>query len=189
MWGSYPGQNQVLFDGITIFNSSGLNDNIGRVNPTMVKQINVFKAGYNVQFGDRVGGIMLIEGKEGNRDSPEAQLNLSSQVANAYLNIPLFNKSSNLQLSGRYSYLNLLNNVLTKNELDESISSDYDYHDLNLKFTTTFKNGDILNFSSIYGKDNYDEFYDASKLSEKNYKADISSIQFGNSLAYHHKWE
>lgn len=188
MWGSYPGQNQVLFDGITIFNSSGLNDNIGRVNPTMVKQINVFKAGYNVEFGDRVGGIMLIEGKEGNRDSIEAQLNLSTQVANAYLNIPLFHKSSNLQISGRISYLNLLNNAVTKNQFDESIMSNYDYHDLNLKYTTSFKNGDLLNFSSIYSKDNYAEFYNASKLSEKNYKADISSIQFGNSLAYHHQW-
>ena len=188
MWGSYPGQNQVLFDGITLFNSSGLNDNIGRVNPTMVKQINVFKAGYNVEFGDRVGGIMLIEGKEGNRDSIEAQLNLSTQVANTYLNIPLFHKSSNLQISGRISYLNLLNNALTKNQFDESIMSNYDYHDLNLKYTTSFKNGDLLNFSSIYSKDNYAEFYNASKLSEKNYKADISSIQFGNSLAYHHQW-
>ena len=188
MWGSYPGQNQVLFDGITLFNSSGLNDNIGRVNPTMVKQINVFKAGYNVEFGDRVGGIMLIEGKEGNRDSIEAQLNLSTQVANAYLNIPLFHKSSNLQISGRVSYLNLLNNALTKSQFDESILSNYDYHDLTLKFTTSFKNGGLLNFSSIYSKDNYAEFYNASKLSKKYYTADISSIQFGNSLAYHHQW-
>jgi len=188
MWGSYPGQNQILFDGITLFNSSGLNDNIGRVNPTMVKQINVFKAGYNVEFGDRVGGIMLVEGKEGDRDSIEAKLNLSTQVANAYLNIPLFGKNSNLQISGRYSYLNLLNNILTKNQIDESIKSNYDYHDLNLKYTSTFKNGDLLNFSSIYSKDNYNEFYDASKLLEKNFKADISSIQFGNSLTYHHQW-
>lgn len=188
MWGSYPGQNQILFDGITLFNSSGLNDNIGRVNPIMVKQINVFKAGYNVEFGDRVGGIMLIKGKEGNRDSIEAQLNLSTQVATGYLNIPLFQKSSNLQISGRYSYLNLLNNALTKNQFTESIKSNYDYHDLNLKYTTNFKNGDLLTFSSIYSKDNYDEFYNASKLSDKNYQADISSIQFGNSLAYHHQW-
>ena len=33
IWGSYPGENNIVFDGVTLFHSRGINDGIGRVNP------------------------------------------------------------------------------------------------------------------------------------------------------------
>ena len=46
IWGSYNGQTEVLFDGLTLFGLKNYNDNIGIVNPYMVKDVKLLKGAY-----------------------------------------------------------------------------------------------------------------------------------------------
>ena len=57
IWGSYRGQNLFQFDGMTIFNATSLNNEIGVINPLLLKEIEVHKGGFQVDKGDRVGVV------------------------------------------------------------------------------------------------------------------------------------
>jgi len=189
IWGNSPGQGQITYDGITLFNSAGMNGDLGRVNPLMIKNIQVYKGGYNVNIGDRVGSVINIDSKDGSRKSTGA-INLDNQMASFYLSVPLFKKASTLQVAARKSYYQLLN-------LQEKFTSSknnfvyptYDYGDLNLKFTTVLKNRDRIQISSIASMDGYNEYLDKKELSTYSSHLSSKSYQFGSSINYVHNWK
>lgn len=190
IWGSYPGQNQVVFDGITLFNSYGIYDDLGRVNPLLIKNIEVYKGGYNVDVGDRIGGVILMDGRSGNRNEVDGKISVSSEMANAYISIPLFNKSSTLQLAGRKSYYQALNwNNVLKSGSDDFIVPEYDYGDANLKFTTAFQNSDKLEFSVIFSMDDYGETLERREQARYIRELRVKSMQIGSSMKYLRNWK
>lgn len=107
LWGSYKGQTHILFDGITIFNTSGYNDQVGTINPLFIKDIEVLKGGYGVDIGDRVGGIVNITSKSGQKDTSIYQITGTQQMFNGYANIELTSNST-FQVGGRLVFPNIL---------------------------------------------------------------------------------
>lgn len=189
IWGSYSGENHVLYDGITMFNSWGVNEDIGRVNPYMIKNLEVYKGGYNVPYGDRIGGVVMIDTKSGNRDEAETAVSLNNRLANAYISVPVFNKSASLQLAGRKSYYQLLDLSTSPVEGRITLIPTYDYSDFNLKFSSSFSNSDQLELSVIGSEDFYKgQFQDTFG---KNPSKDVgtNSQQLGSSLKYAKNWK
>ncbi len=80
IWGSYEGQSQVNFDGITLFGLKNYNDNISTVNPYMAKDIRINKGGFDATMGERVGGIVDISGTEGNKQNAGMNLNINNMT-------------------------------------------------------------------------------------------------------------
>lgn len=117
IWGAYKGQTQILFDGISLFNITNLQDNVGAVNPLMIKSMEVMKGGYNSQIGGRVGGVVKITGLDGNANKLEGDLNINTQTVNGRVNVPV-GKRASFQLSFRQSYNN------TEAASDEEIISE-----------------------------------------------------------------
>ncbi len=189
IWGSSPGQGQITYDGITLFNSAGMNGDLGRVNPLMIKNIQVYKGGYNVNIGDRVGSVINVDSKDGSRKSTGA-INLDNQMANFYLSLPLFKKASTLQIAARKSYYQLLNlqEKFTSNK-NNFVYPTYDYGDLNLKFTTVLKNRDRIQISSIASMDGYNEYLDKKGMSTYSSHLSSKSYQVGSSINYVHNWK
>jgi hypothetical protein len=189
IWGSYPGQGQITYDGITLFNGAGMNGDLGRVNPLMIQNIEVYKGGYNVNIGDRVGSAVIIDSKDGQKKATGA-INLDNQLASFYFSIPLLKKTSTLQIAARKSYYQLM-------DFQEKFTSDkinfvypkYDYGDLNLKFTTVFKNRDRIQISSIASLDGYEENLKKKDLSTYSSHLSANSFQLGNSINYVHNWK
>lgn len=188
IWGSYAGQNHVIFDGITLFNSWGINTDLGRINPFFIKNVEVYKGGYNVPYGDRVGGVVMIEGKSGNLQKPEFALSLSNEIASAYLNIPLFNQSTNLQLGFRKSYYQFLDLEAELDDENDFLEPTYDYGDVNVKLSSLLGQKDLLEISVIASQDDYrgDLNTEGRKVSEN---IQINSLQIGSSLRYSHQWK
>ncbi len=193
MWGSYKGQTQILFDGITLFNISGYNDNIGAINPLIVKDIEVIKAGYNANIGDRVGGVVNITGKSGNPEKLSAKLNITNLTTSGIINIPIAKRYS-LQTSFRQTYYNLYNldnifNSSSKNKLD-SYDTDYKFGDLNFKFSGSNNNGDNYYISLLGSNDNIIKEYDAD-IYGKTYSFwnENKKQQLGGALFYSKKWK
>jgi hypothetical protein len=190
IWGAYAGQNQVLYDGITMFNSWGVSDDIGRVNPFMIKNMEVYKGGYNVPYGDRIGGVVMINTKAGNREKATADLSINNRLANLYVNVPLFNHNASLQVAGRKSYYQLLDLSINPVEDKEAIVPTYDYSDLNVKFSATFLNQDQLELSLITSEDNYNGKFESNVAARRDLLEDvrIRSTQIGSSLKYIKNW-
>ncbi|MBV5314121.1 MAG: TonB-dependent receptor plug domain-containing protein [Prolixibacteraceae bacterium] len=198
MWGSSEGQNQVTFDEFTLFGLKNYNDNISAINPFLVKNIEILKGGYEAKYGNRVGGIVNITGKNGNTQKPVFSLNVNPTTLNGMVEIPLFKKSS-LLLAYRQTYYDLFSSEdfnifapirpLPKNDnksaqirnvqFDMNVyPNDYLFRDLNLKYTWNFDNGDQFYVSMYGGSDLFSLSADATTTREmkKNGKTIITPL-------------
>ena len=174
IWGSYEGQSLVTFDEFTLFGLKNYNDNISVVNPFLVKTIEILKGGFDSKYGNRVGGIVNIIGKNGNLQKPVFSLNINQTTLNGMVEIPMFKKSS-LLMAYRQTYYNLYNssdfNIFSpirqspKDQPKQTASpnskfdlavypDDYRFRDLNLKYTHNFDNGGQF-YISMYGGGDY----------------------------------
>ncbi|MBN2805699.1 MAG: TonB-dependent receptor plug domain-containing protein [Prolixibacteraceae bacterium] len=194
IWGSYEGQSQITFDEFTVFGLKNFNDNISVVNPFMVKNIEIYKGGYEARYGNRVGGLVNISGKNGNMLKPSFHFNINPTTLNGMAEIPLFKKSS-LILAYRQTYYNLYNTddfniyaptrpVSGKNMVTNSkrpiqfdldvYPDDYRFRDLNLKYTIQGRRGDQFTLSAYRGGDHFELAADAS------FQREIRSKNFGS---------
>lgn len=190
IWGSYTGENHVIYDDITLFNSWGTNDDIGRINPYTIKNVELYKGGYGVPYGNRIGGVVLIDGKQGNLNEWEANLSINNRLANAYLNIPLFNRTSSLQIAGRKSYYQTLDLSQDPDVDGDFIRPRYNYHDINLKFSSNLNPNNQLEFNFIFSQDQYIRSIESLNEFERieDRREEISE-QLGTSLVYHKNWK
>lgn len=188
IWGSYAGQNHVVYDGISLFNSWGVNDDMGRINPFMIKHVEVYKGGYNVPYGDRVGGVVLIDGKSGNPNEFEAGLNLTNQLFSGYLNIPMFKGGAALQLAGRRTLSESLDLATEFDDDLDLIVPKYDYNDLHLKFSASLSPNDLVEVSAVVSEDSYDGTLRTRDNQVFFRSIDLNSQQTGSSLKYIRNW-
>lgn len=161
IWGSSAGQNQARFDGITIYNLNSLSDNFNAVNPLLIKDINIYKGGFGSNKGNRIGGIIDINGIDGNYHKPSAEVYVDNRSFNAMASIPLFKRSA-MVVGHRRSILNTYNNNLLAEIADFSgdefadfyVQPETAFQDLNAKFSAFFDNGDQLFISAFNSRAN-----------------------------------
>ncbi len=156
IWGAYAGQSRVVFDGFTVFGLKNFNDNISAINPLITKNIQLRKAGYDVSYGDCVGGIVEISGKDGNTQTPHLEVGVNNLTLNSLVEVPILKKSA-LQVAYRQTYYNLYNDGYNplpirdssrnENISDVTIYPDYSFRDLNAKYT--FKDDNNLFYISV----------------------------------------
>lgn len=166
IWGSYESHSKIQFDGFTVFGLKNFNDNISVVNPFVVKDIEVYKGGYEARYGGRVGGIVDITGKNGNLRKPSFTFNINNTTLNSLVEIPV-SKNSSLLAAYRKTYYQLYDpttlNLFRKkdnnqsatafqieNGIDFKVVPDYNFNDANLKYTVNGKNGQLF-YVSLYG--------------------------------------
>ena len=204
IWGAYEGHSQILLDGFTIWGLKSFNDDIDAVNPLIAKEIEVYKGGYDVSYGDRIGGIVRIAGKSGGTSKPSINLNINNVTLNGMAEVPLGKKSS-LLMSFRQTYYNLYHNKnigignnqyqsalynKSKPNIDFTVFPDYNYRDANLKFTTRSDSGEVFYISLLGGEDRFK--YTINHLSNTRSLFKINSEinnQFGASSFYGRTWK
>lgn len=204
IWGSYEGESQVMFDNITLWGLKNVYEDIGAVNPLVVKNIEVQKGGYDARYGDRVGGIVHITGKNGSRLKPTLNLTLNNITASGSYEQPIGKKSS-LLLAFRHTYYNLFkdeqiryatSNVdlsSTGNPVDSTtnlnVSPKYKFRDVNFKYSTNWDNGDHFSASIMIGEDRYS--YDLTTNSYTNavkHKFEGNN-QYGGAINFGKVWK
>lgn len=191
IWGSYKGQTQVVYDGITIFNLSGYNDFISTINPSIINCIDLYKGGYNVDIGDRVGGLINIEGKCGNIQKPVINMNLNNLLSEFSLSVPIGKKNSLLG-SFRRTIYDLINvSFLNKNNYIKNVdgySSSHRFLDCNVKLSGIIGEADNYSLSVINSYDNFNYNFSDNLL---NTATDIfhenTKKNFGASFKYSKK--
>lgn len=204
IWGSYEGESQVLFDNITLWGLKNFYEDIGAVNPAVVKNIEVFKGGYDARYGDRVGGIVYITGKNGNRVKPTASLTLNNITLSGSYEQPIGNKSS-LLVAFRQTYYNLFkedqikfgtSNIDAGNSNGQmsgaenlNVSPDYKFHDANIKFSTSGNNGDNFYISLMAGEDKYSYEIIPENYTRTQKQKSEANNQLGGSIHYGKIWK
>ena len=107
--GGTPDQNLVLFDGFTVYNQQHLYGMFSAFNSNAVKDITLYKGGFEAKYGGRISSVVDIIGKTGNTKEFNAGLDASFLGVNGFVEIPLFDNGS-IFLSGRRSFQSFLYN-------------------------------------------------------------------------------
>ena len=165
--GGSSDQNLVLFDGQTIYNLSHYYGMISALNPNVVKDIQVYKGGYDSRFGERVSGIVDITGKTGSLTKPSVYGDINLISGNLTAEIPIAKKLSFIG-AFRRSYNDIYSTSFSKNLYNRNINQflgdsgmivnqtrpKYYFYDYNSKLT--FRPNDLESYSvNFYGGKDY----------------------------------
>jgi len=168
--GSSADQSLVQFDDFTIFHLDHFFGLFSAINADAVKQVRVYKGGFDASQGGRAGGIVRVAGKEGNRIRPSGQLTIGSLSGSLLLESPVGEKGA-IVIAGRRSYLELLPTPVFRSLYttayrqgpgaipeEDVFTSDnpprFSFQDLTAKYTWRSGRGDKVSVSGYAGRDN-----------------------------------
>jgi len=137
-------QNQVLFNGVEIYNpfhSLGL---FSVIEPGVINSLEFYKGGYTAEYAGRISSVMNIVSKDGNKNRYGFTGGVSFLTAKALVEGPIPNGS--FIISGRKSF----NSEVLKNFFNDQ-TVPIDFYDFSFK--VTYSSSDIFNNAkfSVFG--------------------------------------
>jgi len=175
--GGTPDQNLILFDGFTVYHVDHFYGFFSAFNANAIKDVQLYKGGFEPKFGGRTSSVVEITGKTGNENTFKLGAEVSSISANAYTEIPLGGKGSIL-FAVRRSYAEILQSGLYQDIFDRTNSETtaqtyssgrfeqqetepvFSFYDMNLKGTYKPSDKDVISFSYYSGADKLDNTTD-----------------------------
>lgn len=183
--GGTPDQNLVLYDGFTVYHVDHLYGFFSAFNANTVKEIQLYKGGYESRFGGRLSSVTEITGKEGNNKKFNMGGDISLLSINAFAEIPIGKKFTSI-IAVRRSFKSPVYKKLFNKFSDPDNSEDTEdsqssgmppgpggrssnntqatsyFYDINGKFTYRPNSKDILSLSIFISKDKVDNSFELS---------------------------
>lgn len=176
--GGTPDQSLVLYDGIPIYNVQHMFGFFSAFNSNAIKDIQLYKGGFDAKYGGRLSSLVEITGKEGNKNNFSTTAELSLMSANAFIETPI-GKNITFLAAARRSWQSPLYNIIYKQATNQTSASSSNnnsgmpqppngfraanstvatsyFYDLNTKITYRPSTRDIISFSFYNGKDDVD---------------------------------
>ena len=208
--GGTPDQNLILYDGFTVYHVDHLFGMFSAFNSNAIKDVQLYKGGFESKYGGRISSVMDIVGKNGN----EKKFNIGGDVSflsvNGFTEIPLKDKGS-IFLAARRSFKTFLyNNIFDQYSEDNSTGSEQQrtgrggragglsreeqeptsyFYDLNAKFSYRLSEKDKISLSFFNGQDELDNSRENSRGGGSSSVVDLSRWgNLGSSFKYSRKW-
>ncbi len=104
--GGTPDQNLVLYDGFTVYYVDHLYGFFSAFNSNPIKDVQLYKGGFDAKFGGRISSVVEITSKDGNKRERNFGGDLNLLSANIWAEGPILNKDKRLTFSvaGRRSW-------------------------------------------------------------------------------------
>ncbi|MBB3697551.1 TonB-dependent receptor [Flammeovirga yaeyamensis] len=173
--GGTPDQVLVLYDGITVYNVEHMFGFFSAFNSNAIKDVQLYKGGFDAKYGGRTSSVLEITGKEGNQNEFNMAADLSLMSVNGFLEFPVGKKASVI-LAGRRSWQSPLYNKIFNQFSDGNSSNNTPqqggipgrgraqteqntisyFYDLNGKFTYRPTDKDVIGISLYNGEDHLD---------------------------------
>ncbi len=214
--GGTPDQNLVLYDGFTVYHVDHLYGFFSAFNSNALKDVTLYKGGFESKFGGRLSSVTEITGKDGNQKKINMGADLSLLSMNAFVEIPIGNKFSSV-IAFRRSYKGPIYNKIfdkfNKSETSTTTAAPSGgpgggrmqaetkvtsfFYDLNGKFTYRPNDKDIISLSIFNGTDKLDNsssidapsFGGSSTSTFSSSTVDLTKYgNIGSSLKYSRKW-
>ncbi|WP_353127625.1 TonB-dependent receptor [Parapedobacter pyrenivorans] len=173
--GGTPDQNLVLFDGFTVYNVDHLFGFFSAFNAHAIKDVQLFKGGFDAQYGGRLSALMDITGKEGSKAAFNAGVDVGFLSVNGFVETPIGEHISVFagyrRSFGTSFYDKLKNQATIDNQrasrnngrlagIADRLRGEADvqswFDDLNTKLTYRTDGGDVFSWSVYHGKDHMD---------------------------------
>lgn len=165
--GGSADQNLVLLDGFTLYNLDHFFGVFSALNPNVIKNIQVYRGGFDSRYGERISAIVDIVGKSGNQTKPEFYGGLNMISGNLTAEIPI-SKKLTLVAAGRRAYSDMYSSWLADELLNDKlgqtrrlptpdanvITPEFYFSDFNTKLNYTISPQENISFSAYGSKDN-----------------------------------
>lgn len=171
--GGRTDQNLVLLDEMPLFSTSHLLGFFTNVNPDVVQDVTLYKAGIPAQYGGRLSSMMNINLKNGNPDKINYQVGAGNVSARFVAEGPLAKKLTFI-LGGRIAYPNWM----IKKFPDNIRNSRAFFYDLNAKLRYQLGKNQQLTLSTYLNHDDF-KFPDDTVYS---WNAKAASLQWNAQL-------
>lgn len=172
--GSSADQNLVTYDGFTLYNLDHFFGVFSAINPNVIKDIQVFRGGFDSRYGERVAGIVEITGKSGNKTKPQIYGGVNLISANLITEIPVTKKLT-MVAAARRAYTDVFSSWLadeilakktglaTKEPNSDVIDPEFYFNDYNAKITWSPNEKENISFSVYGAKDYLNGSYESKK--------------------------
>ncbi|MCH8963311.1 MAG: TonB-dependent receptor, partial [Bacteroidetes bacterium] len=158
--GGDPGQTLVLLDRTTVYNPTHVFGFFSTFNPDAIKDVRLYKGGFPASYGGRIGSVLDIYNKDGNRREYKGSVSLGLLASRAFVEGPYKNGSWMVAL--RRSTLEPLLEAF-KNQ--DGIPDGFYFYDFNGKVNYDASPNDRLSLSLYLGTDALDlEFLEDAVL-------------------------
>ncbi len=212
--GGTPDQNLVLYDGFTVYHVDHLYGFFSAFNSNALKDVQLFKGGFESKFGGRLSSVTEITSKEGNQKRFNVGGDLSLLSANLYTEGPITENLTGF-LAFRRSYQGPIYDYISEKFGKRSQTSatapigegpggrfkqeanikSY-FYDLNGKLTWHPGTKDIISLSLYNGTDMLDNGFNAETptFGQRNANFSMNSTDLtrygniGSSLKWGRKW-
>ncbi|MBL0008431.1 MAG: TonB-dependent receptor [Saprospiraceae bacterium] len=214
--GGTPDQNLVLYDGFTVYQVDHLYGFYSAFNANALKDVQLYKGGFESRFGGRLSSVTEITAKDGSQKKANFGGDLSLLSLNVWAEIPIGDKISSI-VTFRKSYKGpLYNKIFDKFNSSSNTTSTQPvmsgpgggrfmqdtkvtsyFYDVNGKFTYRPNDKDVISLSIFNGTDKLDNSIDNSDLPSFGgftpafsfSSTDLTKYgNFGTSLKWSRKW-
>lgn len=147
--GGGPDQTLILLDQIPLYNPSHAFGFFSTFNADAIKDMSLHKGAYPAQYGGRLGSVLDVRNRDGNRKRFQGTGGVSLISGRLTLEGPT--KSGSWMVSGRRTYLDL---ILSQVRSDSNYVPTYYFYDVNAKLNQDWGERDKLTVSAYLGRDN-----------------------------------
>ncbi|UZO80851.1 TonB-dependent receptor [Aquimarina sp. ERC-38] len=144
--GGTPSENLILFDGIKMYQTGHLFNQISAFNPYIIKSTKIYRGGTSVQYGDRISGVIDIKTDDNLHDSLVAGGGFNLAHADFYIKTPLSDKVGILGAFRRSTtdiYNSITINNLTEKAFQNTRGSSTANNVQNVIGTSTLQNNNL----------------------------------------------
>lgn len=146
--GGGPDQTLILLDQIPLYNPTHAFGFFSTFNPGAIKDVLLYKGAYPAPYGGRLGAVLDVSNRDGNRNQFHGQGGVSVIAGRMTVEGPIRNGS--WVLSARRTYLDPILNAV-RNDSNEVPS--YYFYDVNGRINRSLSDRDNLMISGYGGKD------------------------------------
>ena len=167
--GGSPDQTLILLDRTTVYNPTHFFGLFSAFNPDAIKDVKLYKGGYPAEYGGRLGSVLDIYNKDGNRKETEGGLSVGLLASRAYVEGP-YGRGDDGNERGSYMVAvrrSTLEPVLAafRNADIEGIPDSFHFYDINAKVNADLGANNRLSIAAYGGQDQLDlEFLDDGRF-------------------------
>lgn len=147
--GGSPDQTLIMLDNSTVYNPSHFFGFFSTFNPDAIKDVRLYKGGYPAEFGGRLGSVLTVYNKDGNRNKTTGSVTAGLLASRASVEGP-YSKGSWMLAARRSTLEPILAGLRQKND---KIPDTFYFYDFNGKLNFDASQNDRFSLAFYSGKD------------------------------------
>ena len=181
--GGSPDQTLILLDGTTVYNPTHFFGFFSTFNTDAIKDVRLYKGAYPSEYGGRLGSVLDISSRDGNRNRTAGSATLGVLASRVGVEGPIAGGRGSYMLAARRSTLEPLLAYLRSTPDSTSVPDGFYFYDVNARVGVDLTPRDRLSFAVYAGRDNVNLGFGADSEFALDYGNRTASLAYTRVLS------